>query len=71
MDTEHKQATIHFCAGLLIRRQIRDTLEDFIFTGLDFTYRESKGWIDSTFILKGKANDLRKVNKILCKHFQD
>jgi hypothetical protein len=62
--------TTEFCAGALIRKHVRQTLDQFIFTGLEIEYLENKGWIDSTFILKGSDGDLRKVINFLSKSFE-
>ena len=65
-----KQTTTHFVAGLLIRRQVRNALDSLIFRGEEITYHENKGWIDSTFTLKGDKAVVRAVVKTLYQHFE-
>ncbi|AUR91520.1 hypothetical protein NVP1161O_078 [Vibrio phage 1.161.O._10N.261.48.C5] len=65
-----KEYTTEFVAGLLIRRQIRNALDCLIFRGEDITYHENRGWIDSTFTLKGNRTIVRAVFNTLQQHFE-
>ena len=47
--------------GLLYRKQVRNFLEECIFNDMDITYHESKGLIDSKFIIRGDSDDVKTV----------
>ena len=57
--------TTEFVAGLLIRRQVRQFLDSVIFRGEDISYYESKGWVASSFTLKGDRVTIMAVLKLL------
>ncbi|AGG57845.1 hypothetical protein VPBG_00073 [Vibrio phage helene 12B3] len=64
-----KKGSIEFVAGLLIRRQIRNALDELIFRGEDISYHENKGWIDSTFTIKGNKHVVYTTIEVLNEHF--
>jgi len=55
-----------FKADILIRKDIRNFLERCKFEGLDFKYHESKYLLASKYIIKGNADDVRKIYNYLC-----
>ncbi|CAH9016200.1 conserved hypothetical protein [Vibrio phage 193E37-1] len=57
--------TTSFVAGLLIRKQVRQYLDSLIFQGEAITYHENKGWVDSSFTLKGDRITVISVLKLL------
>ena len=63
--------TVEICAGILIRSGIRDFLDDCIFREMDIQYRETKGWIDSLFTIKGADSDVDKVMRTLSNYLDD
>lgn len=63
--------TTQFTTGILIRRNVRNFLDEAIFSGYDFTYLETKGFIESTFTLKGNPQDINKVAYMLNSYYGD
>lgn len=53
-------------AGVVSRGQIRKAA---LMCGVD--YYEEKGWFESTFILRGPANRVIKLKRLLEQHFGD
>jgi hypothetical protein len=58
-------------AGLLIRKDIRDFLEDCIFRGLDISYRENRHIFSSHFVIKGTHCDVSRVSDTLSDYYGD
>lgn len=58
------EARMPCTAGLAIRGQIRQAA---VRMGVDFY--EEKGWLESTFILRGPADRVIKLKRLLEQHF--
>lgn len=58
------QARLPLTAGVVIRGQVRQAA---VRLGVDFY--EEKGWLESTFILRGEANRVIMLKNLLQKHF--
>ena len=50
-----------FIAGICIRKRIRHMLESEEFAGRKIRWMEQKGWIESTFRVRGEDTDVRAV----------
>lgn len=60
------EARLPCTAGIAIRGQIRKAA---LRMGVD--YYEEKGWLESTFILRGPADRVIKLKRLLEQHFGD
>lgn len=60
------EARMPCTAGMAIRGQIRQAA---VRMGVD--YYEEKGWFESTFILRGPADRVKKLYGLLEQHFGD
>lgn len=50
-----------FIVGVLIRKHLRQMLESERFSGRDIRWIENKGWIGSTFRVRGNAADAKAI----------
>lgn len=64
-------ATATLTAGLLMRRGLRKYLEREQFKGAKIAWLESKGLIDSIFIIKGEEAVVREIYETLESHFTE
>lgn len=60
------EGRIPISAGVVIRGQIRKAA---LMCGVD--YYEEKGWFESTFILRGPAERVIKLKRLIEQHFGD
>lgn len=70
MEDDLKIAKLTFEAGFLLRRSIRNLLERLEFEGLSIQWLEQKGFISSTFIIKGSNVDIERIYDIV-KQFEE
>lgn len=52
------EQSFSFEAGVLVRRMFREILDDEVFVGRKIRWKEHKRWLDSTFYVRGDANDV-------------
>lgn len=60
------EGRVHCTAGMVVRGQLRQAS---VRMGVD--YYEEKGWFESTFILRGRADRVIKLKRLLEQHFGD
>ena len=48
-----------FTAGAMVRKHFRMMLESERFSGRDIRWLENKGWFESQFLVRGKAEDAK------------
>ncbi len=53
--------TISYTVGFLHFSRVRNVIEGLKYRGLDIQYRESSGWLDRDFQIKGSLEDLNTI----------
>lgn len=53
--------------GILLCGQFRDFLEFKKLEGLDIEWLEGRGWLSRVFSVKGNADDLRRIKRVIDK----
>jgi hypothetical protein len=56
MDTREQEFS--FEAGALVRRFVREMLDDEVFVGRKIRWKENRRWLDSRFFVRGDENDI-------------
>lgn len=64
------RASLSFDVGILVRRSVRNLLEEVQFNHPDFRFLETKGFLESTFHIKGELDLVQSVRLSLEKHFE-
>lgn len=59
--TDPKLSTGTIVAGALMRRSVRNELERLRFLGHQVEWHEAKGFIESTFTVRGSPEVMRKI----------
>jgi len=56
-----------FTAGRLLCGHIRDFLASRKFAGMEIEWMESSGWLERTFTVKGRDEDVQLINRAIAK----
>lgn len=61
----HKLAVFEFIVSILLCWQVRDYLEGLQFEGKHIEWREGRGWLERSFIVKGRPEDVAEVKTLI------